>query len=97
MRTQIVRHRWTVGFVIFKQFIAERFALRVKNDRCMRWLILKDQTAQHVQHTVHRAGRQPCAIGQRRKRMIRPIKVRRAIDENKRVFWDLNHSVRAFN
>jgi hypothetical protein len=29
--------------------------------------------------------------------MVRPIQVRRAIDENKRVFWDLNHNVRAFN
>ncbi|AMX07541.1 hypothetical protein A0R60_3290 [Enterobacter asburiae] len=29
--------------------------------------------------------------------MVCPIQVRRAIDENKRVFWDLNHNVRAFN
>ncbi|BCZ55226.1 hypothetical protein OUHCRE20_44780 [Enterobacter hormaechei subsp. steigerwaltii] len=28
--------------------------------------------------------------------MIRPIQVRRAIDEYKWVFWDLNHNVRAF-
>ncbi|MMZ69150.1 hypothetical protein D1872_319340 [compost metagenome] len=82
---------------MLEQFIAERFALRIKNDRSMRWLILKNEAAQHIQHAIHRAGRQPRAIGQRRKRMIRPIKVRRAIDENKRVFWDLNHSVRAFN
>jgi hypothetical protein len=27
--------------------------------------------------------------------MICPIQVRRAVDEDKRVFWDLNHNVRA--
>ncbi len=39
----------------------------------------------------------PALLVRGRKRMIRPIQVRRAVDENKRVFWDLNHNVRAFN
>lgn len=62
----------------------------------MGWVVLQNQAAKHIQHAVHCAGRFPCAVGQRRKRMIRPIQVRRAIDEYKWVFWDLNHNVRAF-
>ncbi len=35
----------------------ERFFLGVKDHRCMRRFILHDQTAQHVEDTIHRTGR----------------------------------------
>ncbi len=95
LRTQIVRHRRTVRFVVLEQFITEGFAFRVKHHGRVGRLVLQYQASQHIQHAIHRAGGLASAVGQRRKRVIRPIQVRRAIDENKGIFWDLNHNVRA--
>ncbi|MNP35169.1 hypothetical protein D3C76_1284910 [compost metagenome] len=96
LRAQIVRHRRAMGFVMFKQLIPESFAFRIEDYGGMARLILQDQATQHVQHAIHCARRLSRAVGQRRKRMIRPIEVRRTVDENKRIFGDLNHNVRAF-
>src|SRR5690606_23073686 len=95
LRTQIVRHRRSVRFVMFKQLVAEGLALGIKHHSSMRRLVLKDQASEHIQHTVHRTGWFTGAVSQRRKRMVSAIKVRRAVNKDKWVFWDLNHDVRA--
>ena len=46
-----------MGFILFEKLITEGFAFRVKNHRNMAWCVLQQKTAQHIQHTVHRAGR----------------------------------------
>ncbi len=80
---------------MLKQFITESFAFRIKHHRGMRRLILQNQAAQHIEYAVHRSGWLADAIGQWRKRMIRAIKVRRAVNKDKWVFGDLNHDVHA--
>ena len=95
LRAQIVRHRRAVRFVMLEQFITEGFPFRIKDHDGMSRLILQYQTAQHIQYAVLSPGGLPCAVSQRRKRMIRPIKIGGAVNEDERVFWDLNHNFRA--
>ena len=61
---------------MLKQLVAEGFTFSVKDHNRMGRLILHDQTTQHVEHAVHCARRFSGTIGQRRKRMIGPVKVR---------------------
>ena len=95
LRTQIVRHRRAMRFIVLKQFITESLPLGIKHDDSVGRLILQDQASQHIQHAIHCACRFTSAIRQRGERVICPIKVRGAVNEDERVFWDLNHNFRA--
>ena len=78
---------------MLKQLITERFTFGIEDNCSMCRLILQQQAAQHIQDTVHGSCWFATAIGQRRKGVIGPIKIGRAINEDKRILRDLNHSV----
>ena len=82
LRAQIVRHRRTRRLIVGKHLVAEIFALRIKHHRAIVVHIIRPQTAQHVQHAIHRPRR--CTVGRRQilpHSMIGAVKIRRAVNE----------------
>ncbi|MNO98274.1 hypothetical protein D3C76_900150 [compost metagenome] len=66
LHPQVVRHARAVGLVLGEHGIAEGTALGVEHHRKQAVGVLLAQALEHVQHTLHRAGRHALGGGQRR-------------------------------
>src|SRR5271156_2752557 len=69
-------------FVLIEQIIPESAAGRIENDRATVRRLVLAEFVQHVEHTEHGARRLAAGIAERRQRVERAIKIRRAVDEN---------------
>ncbi len=78
---QVGRHRRPVGFVVFGEVVAERAAGQVEGGRDGVGLVVGQQLAQHRDETVDGVGRAPVGAGQAADRVVRPVHLRRAVDQ----------------
>ena len=81
---QVIGHRWSMGFVLSVNLIAEGFSLGIKNHHMGTVWIVFLQAPHHIDHTFNSTSGLTFAVGQRRQCMVGAIKVRGAIDENQR-------------
>ena len=84
LHAHVVGHARAIGLVVGEQLVAERAALGVEHhgERTLR--VLLAQAAEHVQHPLHRAGRQALGRGQRRQRVEGAVEVRRTVYQDER-------------
>ena len=84
LRTHIIRHALPIRLVLTVEIIAKGFALGIEhNDHDLR-RIIRDQTTQHVNHTVNCTCRLLFAVSQRRHGMKCAIQIGGTIDQHHR-------------
>ena len=78
---EVVGHRRPRRLVLAVNVVAKRLARRVEHDRDMRVGLFAYELVDHRQHAVQRAGRLARRIRKVRQRVVRPVKVGRAVDQ----------------
>ena len=82
LHAQVVGHRWAVRLVMLEQLITEGRPLGIEDHREGAVRVLLAQAEQHVQHTLHRAGRQAGRSGQRRQGVEGAVQVGRTVHQD---------------
>ena len=80
--SQVRRHRRTVSLILRVDAVAKGVTLGIKHDGDVGPGVRLQQTADHVDHALHRPSGPPLAIHQRRQGMIGAEQIRRAIHQH---------------
>ncbi|MNZ86966.1 hypothetical protein D3C78_1058120 [compost metagenome] len=75
LHAQVIRHAWSVGFVLGEHFVAESATFGVEHHRKQAVRILFAQAFEHVQHALDRTGRHALGSSQRRQRVKGAVEV----------------------
>ena len=65
LRTQFIRHRRAMRFVLFIHIVTKSFSLGVEHHRDLLGLVLLSQFIEHIDDAVDRTGRLAFTVGQR--------------------------------